>query len=497
MIFVDRKKELDFLENLFKLRLNGTQTFVLVYGLRRVGKTMLVDKFLENKTGVLVDCSSMVSGSDFFSGIYAALVEMGLESEVIGKYEGLYNNPLDDDFKMIDYAFKMLNELAEELGSLIIALDELQGFIENFSRLRNTSQELNRSRLLWKLRESFQKLNTNVFLIVLTSTSFIFEKYSKADEAFMGLFQKLEVRPLTKEASKELAKKLLDSVSTEYTDVAVDKIADLSGGIPKLVEIIVGSLITNKKIDLEKVITTTKELLLGGEFDDFFEAYISFIADFSKWDKTTILRVLRGIAEGKKPKEIAKLIKLHYNTILNILVDLRKMRIIAKQNEIIYPLFREWLLAKKHPPTGRRRIDLLLRALGITFEAYVRELISEIKRRVVLEGEKLFFGTTNKLVLEPIEYVKSDYEADFIAHQENCEYIIGEIKLGQITKSEINKLHQRAEKYRNRGVVKVLAIAKTADPLAVAEAVRKGIIIMSHEAIRKLAKKLKKTPVKI
>ncbi len=46
--FVDRKEELGFLEERYKTDL---AEFVVLYGRRRVGKTELLLKFLENKNG--------------------------------------------------------------------------------------------------------------------------------------------------------------------------------------------------------------------------------------------------------------------------------------------------------------------------------------------------------------------------------------------------------------------------------------------------------------
>ena len=166
-----------------------------------------------------------------------------------------------------------------------------------------------------------------------------------------------------------LAKQLLDATKIDYTDEALEKIAELSGGVPKLIELIVGYVIGQQRVTASDVIEAMKGALIRGDFDDFFEAYINFISEYSKWDKTTILRVLKSISEGKSPKEISKLTKLKYNTVLNILSNLRKMGVLRGKNEIAYPLLREWLLAGKHPPTGRRRIDLLMQSLGITFES--------------------------------------------------------------------------------------------------------------------------------
>lgn len=494
MIFVDREEELRKLERFLELRLKGTKTFILIYGLRRVGKSSIVDRFLESRIGFRVDCSSMVSGSDFFSGIYSAVSELGLDSSILDMYRGLHERPLDDDFKMIDFAFKLLNDVAGRLDYLVVAFDELHAFIENFSRLRGGRQDVARARLLWKLRDSFHRLNPKIFVIVVTSAGFLFDEYGIADNAFLAMFHKLEIKPLDKRYSMILARELLNAARIEYASEALEKLAGLSGGIPKILELLVGFLIGCDRVTADTVVERAKMALIKGEFDDFFDSYINFVSSFSKWDKTTILRVLRCVSEGKRAREISILTKLKYNTVLNILSSLRKMSVLTRGNEISYPLLKEWLLAGKHPPTGRRRIDLLMQAMGITFESYVRELLRGINREVTMEGEEIFFGTASKLAIKPIDSVKVEGETDFVAHQIDCTNIVGEIKLGEITKSEIRKLMERAKRYPN---ARIVAIARRADPLAIAEAVRQGVIIISHEGIKQLARKLGKTPISI
>ncbi|MEX0567554.1 MAG: hypothetical protein Q6363_000135 [Candidatus Njordarchaeota archaeon] len=66
----------------------------------------------------------------------------------------------------------------------------------------------------------------------------------------------------------------------------------------------------------------------------------------------------------------------------------------------------------------------------------------------MLESEELFFGTIDELTICFIDRVESTEKIDFIAHQTNCEYIVGEVKLGQITKSDITKLINKAKNTR-------------------------------------------------
>ncbi|MHA1616385.1 MAG: AAA family ATPase [Candidatus Njordarchaeales archaeon] len=495
MIFVDREEELRKLEKLLNLRLSGTQTFVLLYGLRRVGKTTLIDKFLRSKKGVRIDCGSMVSGSDFFRGIYSALSDLGKENNALTRYRGLYEAPLDDDIEMINQAFDLLNEFVKSMNYLVVAFDELHGFIENYARLRGERYLVARERILWVLRNNLRESDIKIFFIIVTSAGFLFEEYGRADRAFMGLFHRVRIDPLSIEHSEELARKLLDMAGVEYSREVIREIARLSGGIPKVIELLVGLIIGKEKVSLNNLIEKVREALIRGDFDDFFEAYINFVADYSRWDKTTILRILRCLAEKKKPKEISAVTRIKYYTVLNILADLRKKHVITKNNEIAYPLLKEWLLAGKHPPSGKRRIDLLMQSLGITYEAYIRELLRSINKRIVIEGEELFFGTTDKLVIEPIDKVETTDEIDFIAHQKTCQYVIGKVKLGTMTKNDIAKLLRKKEEL---GIeAKAVIIAKNADPVAIAEATRRKVVIISHEAINQIARKIGKPSIKV
>ena len=170
-IFIDREKELQALTSLLKARLDGANYFVLIYGIRRVGKSRLVDEFLRDKMGFRADCSSMVTGGDFFKVIYSNLKNLKDNlrfSDVLKKYEGMYIRPLEDDFEMIKISFDMINECAEKVDYLIVALDEFHSFIENISSLRLRGGESAKERLLWLLRDRIQRLQYNVFLIILT-----------------------------------------------------------------------------------------------------------------------------------------------------------------------------------------------------------------------------------------------------------------------------------------------------------------------------------------
>lgn len=491
-IFVNRESELQILTSLLKARLNGANYFVLIYGIRRIGKSRLVDEFLKDKIGFRADCSSIVTGGDLFKIIYSNLRSLKANfrfSDVLKKYEGMYIRPLEDDFEMIKICFDMINECAEKVDYLIVALDEFHSFIENISSLRLRGGELGKERLLWLLRDRIQRLRYNVFLIILTSAGFLFEEYSKADKAFLQLFQRIEIKPLNEESSIKLAEKLLNAMSIKYTYEALQTIAKFSGGVPKLIEEIVGYLSIKKEITTTDVIELVEQSLRSGYFDDFFDAYLSFLSETTKWSKATLVKILRAIAEGiKSPKEMSRKIGIKYNTLLNILSDIRKKGIISKDFEISYPLLKEWLLSRDLPPSGAKRIDLLRQSLGVAIEYYVRELFKSINKRITIAGEHLFLGTAEKLELGPIKSVEGGGELDFIAHQADGKKIIGEIKLGKISRQEVIRFSERAEKIEGKKML--LIIASDAEPHAIAEIVRRGIIFMHIEGLNDIAKKV-------
>lgn len=489
---MDREEELKVLDRFFQARLRGASYFVLVYGIRRVGKTSLVNRFLAGKIGFRIDCSGMVTGGDFFRAVFSNLKNLeicGKFSDVLGKYASLYQSPLDDDLEMIKYTFSVLNDCARNIEYLIVALDEFHAFIENASTIRFRKGELAKERLLWVLRDNIQRLRNNVFLTVLTSAGYLFEEYSRADKAFLQLFQRIEVKQLGEEASVEMARKLLQAMNIKYSDEALSTIAKLSGGVPKLIEEIVGYISSRDSINSADVINAVEKSLNMGHFDDFFEAYFSFIAETTKWSKVTLAKILRALAEGiVSPKEISRKTGIKYNTLLNILSDLRKKGIINSKSEINYPLLKEWLLSRELPPSGAKRIDLIRQSLGITLEFYVRELFRQINKEITLDGEQFFLGTANKVSLGPIDKVSGGGEIDIIAHQVDCLNYVGEIKMGKISKEELMRFIKRTRQIKGRK--QCIIIASDADPLALAEMVRNKIIFIQLKALNEIARKV-------
>ncbi len=501
-MFVNREQELEVLRRLFDARLKGSSFHVLVYGLRRVGKTALIDEFLRDKRGFRVDCSYVSHGTDLFRAMFHEILSLEgegfpvrpneLRSPALRKYYPYFERPLEDSLEMLRQAFFLINEYAREVDHLVVALDEFHGLVENISLLTpGAPAEVLRSRVLWMVRDALQRSPSNMFWILCTSAGFLMEEYGRADSAFLEMFQKLEVGPLPERASAELVRANLSNMGVSFSEDAVLEISRISGGIPAIINEITAALATEREISGTVVRKRVRELLERGEFDDFFEAYISFIADWSKWSKQTILKVLRCIAEGKTtPKEIARVSGMKPSTVANMLVDLKKKHVITESKEIRYPLLREWLLARPHPPFGIPRRELLMMHLGITFESYCRELFQRIKETVSIEDEdKMFLGTRQRLEIPPVVEVKSGEDADILVITEKGVLVI-EVKSGVISKRDVEKLDEKADKYGNV-ISKIIIAMRGALPSAIAECIKRKITILTADAINALAGKVR------
>ena len=497
MIFVNRNSELEILKKAAIARFGGANIHLLLYGIRRVGKSRLIDEFLKDKRGFRLDCGSFSRGLDFFRGIFTKLANLEglsppLDVEKIGAYSlkakySLYERPLDDDILMISEGLELIDRYAKEKGNLIVALDEFHVLIENISLYsREEPYEIMREKILWTIRDGITKSSRNVFWILITSAGFLISEYEKADKAFLEVFQKIEIKPLDKESSKELAKHILELADIKIEESVIDRIAELSGGIPALIEKISFYTIKYKCTDIDCLNKAVLEELEKGDFDDFFIAYIEFISNYLKWGTPTILKVLRAVSEGiRSPKQIAVKTGLKAQTISNILSELKKKEIISERFEPRYPLLREWLLVKDFPPLGSSRRDLIMYSLGITLESYVRELLKSIRKRIVISGEELFLGTVERLKINPIKEVIRHKIIDAIAIDWEGKKLCFEIKTGKISRDEVNRFYDRAVK---EGCDAMIVIAKEARPEALIEIGRKGIIFMTYTALRELAR---------
>ncbi len=124
-MFIGREKELNILNRLYE---SDRFEFAVIYGRRRVGKTALINKFLDGKKAV------------YFTGVESN-AKQNLEnlSKCIAEYNG--GIPADAVFSSVQSAVEFLFELAED-RRIVFVIDEYPYFARAEKSLASTLQML-------------------------------------------------------------------------------------------------------------------------------------------------------------------------------------------------------------------------------------------------------------------------------------------------------------------------------------------------------------------
>jgi|GEM_PF-3568713 len=500
-MFVDREKELRALREMYELFLKGHLHGVVVYGLRKVGKTTLIKMFVSEKKGLRFDLSWVNSVESLVK-----LISKTLKITV--------NVDLSDPVDAIISALAILEDYARSSKKKFpVALDEFHTLIERLPVKIAKKYGLKRDEvyvdILWKLRALIEN-STNIFWIFVSSIGWMkikeyLREKTKAKGALLGVLEKLEVKPLDLTYAKELALSLMKNKNEKVAE----EIARISGGIPRIVEILIRRYNTTEEDPLK----LASESIRSGEFDELFESIIRFLAEFSRREFDTLAQVLKAVAEENKTAEaVAKYLNTTRGSAYNILEELTKLGLITKHKtknrieyNIAYPLMKEWLLLSI--PPQKDITELLARAFGIAGESYLRELLKQaVGKRIELYEDKegsIFYGTTRRLILniekvysikETLEFFNNIKNADIIAENNNILVFEAKIRTKGLSPDEITKLAKKLKAIQTKTKKKTIGIIALlegeAKYTAISQAIRNGIIIMSPKAIRILAKKL-------
>jgi len=516
-VFINREEELNRLHELYNSFLKGARIGVLVYGLRRVGKTRLIQEFIKDKASIEVNCAFIGDAKQFYNKILTLILErFNPPDEWIKKVDNIMNT-ISSEIGSYEYALNMLVKISEMTNLKIVAfLDEFHLFLDKLSVKVAREEKTNKKRatldLLWVLKSVVDK--GRVFFILSSSLGWekiqeLMQRKTK-EHPLLGIFERIEVKPLSKEDTIKLAR----AYNEDLTEEQLISIAEISGGIPKIV---ISIAIRAKRN--ESIANLAVKMLKDGEFDDFFENLIKLIDEVIPYDYPLIISVLLKIAEGiKTAKEISSSLKIDERIVRGVLLELVKSGLLKRTNkrpteyDITYPLLSTWLLIKESRKVFEKIYESsrLMSLLGLTAESYIRELLTEaVGRRIVIyEDEKgtYFCGTVDKLELNLKRILgKKDTDiffsklslrnSDIVAYEED-RVILFEVKAGikEPKLSDIMDLFRVVESLKRRGLNALgIIIYLNVDMVPhriVAEATRKRIIIMTNEAIRSLARKV-------
>ena len=509
--FVNREKELALLKAYYEQCLNNVNCSVLLYGWRRIGKTVLMERFIEIENGILINCAWISDPRTFLAHVLKVVQEKFGMMSLLEKYEKALLKE-KDLMLILRSTFELLNELSMELErKLVVALDEFHLLVEKLayriSRETRKSKEIVKSDILWLMREIME--SRKVFWILSTSMGWakIYEEFfseKKMEKPLLGVVVKMRLDPLDENASIELCKKL----NTEIDDEIAREIYRISKGVPRIIELIAPNYRKNMS-----VLKLALSLIREGQFDEFFENIIKFVAEASKRDFSVLIEVMKTISDGwKTPDEIASILRRDRVSIYNILEELRKMELVEKEKRgkrvfytLKYPLLKHWLELR----IGSRKsiIEIIASEMGILAESYIKELLNEYminKKPIELYDDKkgrYLAGTSQKISIK-IKKIYSREEmrqrlqkiknADLIILDEDDNEWMIEIKstLSNITRDEIIKLINTASKLGIENKILIQLGHGEIELSAVAEAVKGGVIIITREGIKLLAKKV-------
>lgn len=150
MKFIGRHKELSTLENLYSQ--NDFQ-FVVIYGRRRIGKTALINKFIENKSAI------------YFSGL-----EENAKDNLVRLSQAINNYQSKDDsdervFPNYEACFKQIAKMAQK-KRLVFVIDEYPYLAASYPTVSSMLQSY--------IDHEFQ--NTKLYLILCGSSMSFMEK---------------------------------------------------------------------------------------------------------------------------------------------------------------------------------------------------------------------------------------------------------------------------------------------------------------------------------
>ncbi len=499
----DRETELRDLERYYKDCVSlGANCGVIVYGWRRVGKTTILKEFVRKVNGVYINCIWI---SDPY--VFLRLVLDFLPTDLVGKFKIFLGE--GDPMFVLRKAFDALISLAESTGKRAFVLDEFHIFVEKVSgriaREKKAKKEVITDDVLGLLKDIVEA--KKAFWIF--STSLGWEKVretitrpKKAESPLIAVLRKYKIEPFDKETSISFIRSINPEVPYEYCEL----LYRLSGGIPKILEMFT----TNYEKD-RPLIDQAIRFIERGELDDFFENVVKFIAEISKRDYALLTQALKAIGlEEKTTDQIAQQLRMDVDSAYVLVEELVKCEIVQKRKvgrrviyNVKYPLLPLWV--ELRVPPEKNVYEIMARKLGITLESYVKEILEEYVKRNsevhIWEDSKgtFFYGSTRELkftprtVLRPKDAekkypIKKDFDLLVITNEKP---VVIEIKLDWTGLNEMD-IDNILEVAHDLGGIPIIIIEKGEPKIPlIAYAAKRGVILMSGEALRLIAKKIK------
>jgi len=538
-LFTDRNYELKFLDYLSDQHEQGNTQHAVLFGLRRIGKTLLLKEFIrrtlkssKNVIPVYIDFEEITSSPENFAVGYIgsiifwlltkgsknpedylrlnSLFSIGMSAELPVIRETVNNlhqdlgRPKVNRAELLRMAFNFPEQLSQAIGKkFILILDEFQ-FIQFLRNYQNMPEPIA------LFRASLQRQSNLLYILAGSAISVMNKLVSQSQSPIFLQFQKLILRPFGQQDTKNLVHKLLPDLKHE-SDI-LHQIHRFSGGNPFYTIQICQRLLQLKALHQQIInIDTVKQAFLietlssQGKIYD----YCRYIYDTSLQRSKgygALKSILQIIAddEGINLAEIARRLKVTPPTASEYLRWLLEVDIIFEQDKGYYfldPVFKYWL---NHSTRGievdlfpqPREIWGLIKKLDESFQQTSKELglaiegkiyqvmrafrNQKIDRNLFLyypyEEEKFTLPTFT--IVQPNQSIENKMEIDLIA--ENGEKWAVEIKWKNKTSGvpELRKFYLNSKDVAD----KFWFISKSGFSQSALEYARKNQIMLSDRA---------------
>jgi len=537
--FTNREKELALLEFVREELLEGNPQKISLFGLRRIGKSILIKEFIsrhlndDNFIPIYINFENIVTDPENFATKYigwtiywiltrgklpvedylepASLVvsiseHKELSQEII-RLNRLLSEAKVNRNDLLNLAFSMPEKLARLFGIKIMV------FLDEFQDLRLLATYNGTQNVLGVFRTYCEASNTSYVILgsLISSMRYLVEN---AQSPIFGQFDQHELYGFTKEDSIKLFHRLLPTDKVEVTN----QVYQYSGGHPfyivqlakrmKLLHVLNNLEISTELVGHAFVIETLSSK--GGIFNHCNYLYNISLEKASHY--ISLKSVLQTLTkqEGLNQSQIARKLRIAQGAVRNYLNSLIKVDIIAKKDNKYYfkdPVLRYWLAATEEEieldefPRQEDILSLVHRLeekfsrvsseLGKTKEYEILELVKE------MQGHKFpgqLFGVQESIEFPIFSSIKNYHwdegqeEIDFLCENEESWSIELKWKISPAKYPQLKKFLERSEtlKVKKRWFISKSGFTENAKQFAL----QKHIFMSDDENIKDIKKNI-------
>ncbi len=418
MKFINREKELQTLEKEYKKK---NSSFVVIYGRRRVGKTTLIEKFIENKPSIyfLADLQNEKLQIERFKNIVAEYLNDNILKNIqIDNWETIFNYIFQKDFNK----------------KLVIAIDEFQYLAKVNKAIPSIFQSI------------WDKILKNKNVMLILSGSLISLMYDTT-LSYTSLLYGRRTAQIKLQPMDFFSFKKFFSINNDNNKLL--QFYSVIGGIPKYIEF----------FDEEKdVFENIKENILAK--NSFLYEEPKFVLKDEVREPITYFSILQVISQGEhKIGNIASRLGIETKNLTSFIEKLIELELIERQIPITEenPLkskkglyfikdkfFNFWFryVFPYQSYLETERYEYVLEKIKLEFKYYVSLVFEDVSQDFLLKNADLPF------VIQKIgRWWDKDTEIDIVALGDK-EILFGECKYWDkpIGLNVLNTLKEKAKK---------------------------------------------------